>query len=258
MNVTAKDTTSALRRHVYPALKLAGFDDWTSRKAWRHRAGRIDHIEFRSFNRYDADTFNCTPASVSVWVGISLPNFPYIDEAKTGPKGERPIECQMRLRGELGPSQYFPQVASRLGAKGMPSNAYRIWVIETIQDADDAAHDISKQFEDVGLPWLRKGWSTEELLQILTSAEGIPSIENYQSHARFWIEAGNPDSPMRNEYIAELAVALNRFELASKHYDRSRWAKNMETGEKYLFLPKSQDDERRKLAEYYRRPSNYP
>ena len=53
----------------------------------------------------------------------------------------------------------------------------------------------------------------------------------------------------RNRLIAELAGAQGNFPLASDRFDRSRWALNMKTGERYLFRPDEEDAELRRLTQ---------
>lgn len=65
----SKTVTREIRRLVWPQLKAAGFETFSTRVAWRHGADRIDVLEFRSFNKYNADILGVTTFSFAVNIG---------------------------------------------------------------------------------------------------------------------------------------------------------------------------------------------
>ena len=236
MSVTAKETTSALRRVVYPLLKAEGFDDWTSRSAWRRDGGRIEHVEFRSFNAHFAERFHCTTAAVGVWIGIQIPELSVQPGFKSGPQGLRPLEAGMPIRAVLAPSLALRQ-----------RNPLKIWNVETRADAELCASDIAAQLQVYGLAWINRPFETTSLQHLLL--DGVATdIETRANGAHLWVEAGNVDSPSRNRMIAELAKARGDYSLASDRFERARWARNMKTGERYLYLPADADAELQRLA----------
>ena len=240
MDISAQTTTTALRTQVFPILKAAGFDDCTSRKAWRRRKGSVDCVEFRSFNAYNAEVLCCTTASVSVWFGSSpsfiVPLYPF----KDGPKGSRPHECEMPIRGQLAPLIRHSLVRPDL-----------IWLIEDEKDTNRAATEIAAQFLSYDLAWLSKEWDAKHLIDLLIEAEGYAELERAASGASQYIEAGNGDSPHRNRMIAQLAVVCGNNKLAAIRYERARWTRNMKTGERYLFLSAEDDRKLLELSAHY-------
>ena len=241
MGTTAKETTRALRKIVYPLLKAEGFDDWTSRSAWRRKAGRIEVVQFRSFNTYYAESFNCTPASVDVWIGIQIPELSSAPYAKFGPKGVRPIEAAMPIRAHLAPSLGLQQC-----------NPLKIWNIDSSEDAEACASDIAEQMRAYGLAWANRPFEPAALQELLfknQSSDDMNDIDAMPNGACLWIDAGNVGSPSRNRMIAELARAQGNYALASERFERARWARNMKTGERFLFLSPEKDAELQELAQ---------
>lgn len=230
MSITAAMTTRSLRSAVFPALKAQGFDEWTSRKAWRRRDGAIQHVEFRSCNVADAERFGCTSASVSVWLGMSFPLIPILTSAKDGPHGPRPAESQFPVRAELAPR-------SARAAKYGP----KIWQVETPEDASLVARDIADQFQDFALGWLDKDWNLKEMLAVLLAAEHPPVIETRAHGAQLWVDAGILGSPHRARMIADLAATTGNFALAAKQYDLARLARDHTTGKYINYLPAAED-----------------
>lgn len=218
-------------------LRAEGFNDWTSRSAWRRNGGRIEHVEFRSFSTHYAESFGCTPASVSVWLGIQLPEFSVQFNPKAGPKGIRPIESGMPIRGDLAPNLDLRQ-----------RNPLKIWRIETLEDAEACASDIANQFRSYGLSWINRTFDIASLQSLLLN-DATTELQAMPNGAHLWIDAGALDSPNRNRKIAELARAQGNYALASDRFERARWARNVKTGERFLNLSADADAELQKLAQ---------
>lgn len=242
MEISARTTTSALRKYVFPVLREAGFDDWASRKTWRHRKGVIDCVEFRSFNAYHAGVLDCTTASVSVWIGSWPSFFPTSEHPpKDGPKGPRPREAEMPIRGQLAPSVRHSSIVSDL-----------IWAIKSEKEAEAAALEISEQFKTYGLSWLNKEWRADALLEFLIEEpDGYAELEAGPHGAYQCIDAGNTDSPLRNRMLGELAVASGNYKLAAEKYERARWALNQGSNERYLYLSETDDQKLLDLVASY-------
>jgi hypothetical protein len=231
MVISAKETTKALRRFVYPLLKAEGFDDWTSRCTWRRKDGRIDHVEFRSFSSYFAERFDCTSASVNVWLGIQVPELVLDRYGAQGPKGPRPREWQMPIRAALAPSLGLQQ-----------RNPLGIWNITSVGDAEACALDIAEQLRSYGLAWMNKLLEASELLGLLLQDESMIKLDTMPNGAKLWVDAGGPDSPNRNRKIAELARSQGNYALAADRFERARWAR-AGTADQHLFLPPEIDGE---------------
>lgn len=238
MSISAKDTTKSLRKTVYPLLKKLGFDDWTTRSAWRRNGDRIENIEFRSFSAYYAQSFNCTSASISVWIGIKPVSLSIDPYTRRGPKGLRPSEAAMPIRASVAPSLDLKQ-----------RNKLLIWNIDSHDDLDISTTDIVKQLDDYGIDWINRTYDPKFLLQLLQDDQYPTEIDSRQNGAQLWIDAGTVDSPKRNRRIAEVAQYLGEYALAAEHFERARWAFDHSSGERYLFLSPDEDAELLKLAQ---------
>ncbi|MDU8944595.1 hypothetical protein [Ovoidimarina sediminis] len=207
---TAKDTTAALKRHVLPLLRVAGFDDGTPRKLWRHRGARIDHIELSSFSTYQAATLDCPTASLAVRIGLSLPGYGAADDPfqkdhlKAGPKGLRPGEAQMPIRGVLSPGNGPPLTKGRWGWE-----FDWVWPIATADAAETAACDLAGQFEAYGLDWLETDWSISDILALLEGEEPAPILVAAPNGSHLKLDTGLSESPLRNAHIAMARRALD-------------------------------------------------
>jgi hypothetical protein len=238
-DISARTITSALKRHVFPVLKAAGFDETTSRRAWRHRDCGIDCVEFRSYNCHYADKFDCTTASVSVWIGSWPAVAPPLEFAKQGKHNTAiPEESEMPIRGQLAPSEGY-------GLR----HRHNIWVIRKPQDAETAALDIAAQFQRYGLCWLDTEWSADALLDILKQhAVFNAQLQNMPNGAHQYLDAGNPGSPRSNRMMGYVALATQDYALAAETFERARWA----TGHPVprLYLDDADDQILRDLVEH--------
>ena len=201
--------SKALRRHVFPLLRTAGFDDATGRKFWRNRDGKTDHIEFNSLSSYRAQTDNATTASFHVRIGISLPEYGcqqdpfHKDFIKGGPKGIRPSESQMPIRGVLCPKGSPPLTKGRWGWEFDP-----LWLITSIEEAEEAAVDLRDQLESYALDWMEQEWDLAQFRELLRSKETglfIAEAEN-GSHLKLYAELYG--SPIRQAHLAMVNKAI--------------------------------------------------
>lgn len=211
MEAKAKDTTAALRRHVLPLLREAGFDDVAGRKLWRHRGERIDHIELGSFSSYMAQSMRCPTASLSVRLGLALPGYGATDDpfhrdhVKDGPKGPRPKESQMPIRGVLCPPDAPPLTQGRWGWE------YRwVWPIATTEDAEAAAVALARQFRDYALDWLTRDWDLEAILALLQSRENRLHLVTADNGSHLFLNAELPGSQIRAAHVSMVTKAMAR------------------------------------------------
>jgi len=142
----------------------------------------------------------------------------------------------MAIRGDLAPS---PSLKQR--------NPLKIWRIDSLADAEESASDIVDQFKSYGLEWINRTYNADELLEHLLN-DPDPELHARPNGAHLWLEVGNLDSPNRNWMIAELAKASGDFATASDRFERSRWALNKQTGERFLIRSPEEDAELRQLA----------
>ena len=59
-----------IRREIWPALRKEGFDQFSSRMAWRRRDARIWVVNFQSIHARHAEVQGYTPFSFTVQLGI--------------------------------------------------------------------------------------------------------------------------------------------------------------------------------------------
>lgn len=239
MTIDAKTTTKALKAEVIPLLKASGFDDWTGRKAWRRRAGCIDTIEFRSISSYDSMVISCPTASLGVWFAswpdcFAPPSYPI----KQGPKGPRPQEAEMPLRGYLMPP---PDRAARMQPQ--------IWRIASEEEADAAARDIATQLRENVLDWLSRDWDGAAILAALLARTSVADkLLEAPSGANMWIDCGNAGSPAHNRTMAGVLAGLGRYAEAAELYEDSRYALNHTTQTRRLYLEPEDDQILQDLA----------
>ena len=210
MDVKATDLNKALRKHVEPLLKDAGFDDVTGRKFWRSVDRKIDTVQISSLSTYRALTDNATTASFHVRLGVSLPRYGvrfdpfHRDYIKEGPKGPRPDEAQMPIRGVICPAGSPPMKMGRWGWE------YKsLWRIDTIEEAEEAAIGLKQQFESYALNWLDRVWDLDAILQLLESEERKLILIKAENGSHLWLDAEMPSSKIRQAHIEMVRNALS-------------------------------------------------
>ena len=211
MTVSAKETRAALKRHVVPLLRAAGFDDGTPSKFWRHREERIDYIEIVCLSAYMAQSLGATTASFTVRLGVNLPGYSALvdrfhrDFIKQGPKGPRPSEAQMPIRGMMCPADAPAMKKGRWGWE-----VHSTWHVKTAQDATEAAQDLGAQLERYGLDWLGRDWSYEALREILARDETAPILIASDNGSHLRLQAEVQGSQVRAEHISMVNAAMRR------------------------------------------------
>ena len=211
MDVTAKVTRAALRRHVLPVLRESGFDDGTPSRLWRHRDGHIGVIALETYSTYRALTDQCTTASFTVRLGISPANYSVLDNrfhaeyVKLGPKGPRPDEAAMPIRGVLCPSDAPALSMGRWGWEYVS-----MWRVDTPDDAEDRAADLASQLADYGLDWLTRGWDGAEIAAPLDRDEMDPMLISRPNGSHLRLDAGGKGTPLRDECLSMLRRGSDR------------------------------------------------
>ena len=206
--VSAKDTNAALRRHVTPLLRAAGFGDATGRKFWRHGTDRIDHVDILGFSSYRAQTNRVTTASFTVHIAISLPRYGVFDDPyhrdyiKDGPKGPRPSEAQFPIRGVICPPDAPPMVKGRWGWEYCPT-----FLVRTAEEAEAAAEGLAAMLGDHGLDWLGHDWDMDQILALLDRDETDPIMVRAPNGSHLRLHAGLLGSPVRQAHLAMARAA---------------------------------------------------
>ena len=176
-----------IKKTIWPALKVAGFDRFASRVAWRHNPDSVDVFELQSFNKYNADVLGVTTFSFSVNLGKFLLYIPPQWAPKVKEGIQVPSEPECLFRGHLLP-QISVAPASRI-----------IWSV----DADGknlpwCIRDVLNQLPEA-LDWFARLDSRAEALRVL--------LEGDEDMHRLWGFGRNP-SPTRSYHAGYVALAL--------------------------------------------------
>jgi hypothetical protein len=192
---------SQIKRRIWPRLREAGFDTFTSRTAWRHHEDRIDVVNFQSFNSYNAGVLGCTTYSFSVNLGCLVTAIPPdYEPSKMKEKGGLllPQEYECHFRGRLARSFKQPELRERSIWYIDPSEKYLGWAIT----------DIEQQTAANVLGWFERLAKLEDALNILLSAD--------EDMSNLW-GFGRNASPVRHYFTGYLALRLHSMNLAKHH-----------------------------------------
>jgi len=161
----SKNVSAELRSEVRPLLKERGFQQFTSRYAWRVLGDRVEVVNFQSFSDQKARSLGCTSYSFAVNVGCYLrgigssPTFPSVAISN----GKLPREYECHFRGKLTRSFEQPELSRR-----------DIWYVDSQgRYLAKAAHDVRMALARDGLEWFRVFDDQSQVLRILR--EGDPS-----------------------------------------------------------------------------------
>jgi hypothetical protein len=188
----------AIRRLIWPLLREAGFTQFTTRYAWRYATGKIDVVNFQSFNSYVADGLRCTTFSFSVNLGCSFDAIPVraTVERRNGYLRPREWECHFRLHLQ----KTIPQPELK---------RTDIWYVDPLeQNLEIVIEDARQAIMEIGLPWFDRFRSTQEVLRTLL--EDTPSREGTCG-------LGANPSPIRHLMIGYAALSLGKTEIAVEH-----------------------------------------
>jgi hypothetical protein len=183
----SKVVNREIKTLVWPALKAAGFETFTSRVAWRHGDDTIDVLEFQSFNRYNADVIGVTTFSFGVRLG-SLPLYiPPQWPPKTKNGVQLPSEAECYFRGSLQCS-----LQSKLKDKS-------IWPVDAEgRNLSWCIQGVINQIPDA-LAWFSRLSKKDEVLRILRAEDNeMPKL---------WGFGRNP-SPIRSYLTGYVALSL--------------------------------------------------
>ena len=96
----SKSVGNEIRGRMWPLLKAAGFSRFTTRTAWKDNDGKVDVLNFQSYNTYHASVLRVTPFSFSVNLGSFLTYVPpqWPPKVKDDHLMPDEAECQFRRR----------------------------------------------------------------------------------------------------------------------------------------------------------------
>lgn len=182
-----------LRAVVRPSLQTHGFSAFTSRTAWRYREGRIDVVNFQSFNDYLATGVGCTTFSFALNLGVYLLDQPPPGRPLKEKSGQlRPEEwlCHLRLHPHRTLEQ--PELARR-----------DIWYIDPAgRYLEAAVRDARSVILDVGVGWFDRLSTDEAVFTLLMSERNIGEDGTELP--------GSPGAPARNLAAGYLARRMGR------------------------------------------------
>lgn len=176
-----------IKKAVWPALKDAGFDCFTSRAAWRHNLDSIDVLEIQSFNKYNADVLGVTTFSFGVKLGKFLRYVPPRWAPKVKDGIQIPSEPECVFRGAL-----LPEVSAAPSSGTIwsidPHGRNLLWCIR------DVKTQLPKAFD-----WFFRLDDRAEVLRIL--------LEEDEDMHLLWGFGRNP-CPVRSYYAGYVALSL--------------------------------------------------
>ena len=189
----SKAVNREIRAAIRPVLRAHGFRTFTERTAWRHSPGRIDVVNFQSFNDYLAGGLGVTTYSFALNLGQWLTCVPPDDFAIKERKGllaPQEWECHLRFH----PTRRLPQ----------PELARDdLWLI----DADGtylapAVRDARTVLLDDGLAWFDRYSDDAALVHHLQASASVASDGTELG--------GNLGSSARNLVLGYLLLSLGR------------------------------------------------
>ena len=146
-----------IRRVIWPALRNTGFTQFTARSAWRYVPGKIDVVNFQSFNSYLARGVGCTTYSFALNLGCSFDTIPRLKtvEEKKGYLRPKEWECHFRLR--LHKTIRQPELERTDTWYVDPAGRY----------LNSAVEDVKEAILETGLGWFSRFNDSNEVLRTL-------------------------------------------------------------------------------------------
>jgi hypothetical protein len=193
-----------LRATIRPSLQANGFTAFTARSAWRYHPGRIDIINFQSFNDYLASSVGCTTFSFSLNLSVYLIGLPQDGLPIKERQGQlQPEEWRGHLR--LHPERTIEQ--AELSRRD-------IWYIDPKGDYLAAAvRDARNVLLEVGLAWFERWGTDAAVLEALRHPEATLGDGTELP--------GTPDSPARNQVVGYVAYRAGQSATARQYLERA-------------------------------------
>jgi hypothetical protein len=190
----SKAVSKEIRARVWPLLKSQGFARFSTRTAWRDNDGKIDVVNFQSFNTYNADVLGVTPFSFAVNLGCFLTYVPPRWPPKTKDGRLVPDEAECHFRRSL--SRTIMQAGNKQDGVWSVDDRGKnlLWCIQ----------DVVEQLPDV-FDWFRKLGDRREVLRVL--------LEDDEDMKVLW-GAGRRPSPNRSYMTGYVALSMGMHDLA--------------------------------------------
>ena len=145
---------AALRRHVCPALKAAGFTVSGARRAWRWLPDSTWVVTIRAVGGYFSSVTGWPPSSASVWLGVHYPFIPGAASLKHDRVGRPlPAEYQCHMRSHLTRTLSQRERLVGLHSTGEQERTDLWWFDPDGRNSDQVAFAMA-----VGLKGVTAGW----------------------------------------------------------------------------------------------------
>jgi len=197
----SKTVSKEIRRRIWPLLKEHGFTRFSSRTAWRDSDGKIDVINFQSFNKYNADVMDVTPFSFAVNLGCFLTYVPPKWPPKTKDGHIVPHEAECNFRRCLRRALVQPG-NKQDGVWSVDDHGKNLlWCIQ----------DVAGQLPDV-LGWFKRLGDRDEVLRLL--------LEDDEDMDVLW-GVGRRPSPNRSYMTGYVALSMGMQDLAREKLEEA-------------------------------------
>ena len=197
-SVVNKEIKSAVR----PMLKAAGFTQFTTRTGWRYAGGKIDVVNFQSFNSYLANSVGCTTYSFCVRLGCSFDAIPRGGRVKRKDGVFRPGEYECHFRRPLQKTIRQPNLKRT-----------DIWYVDPSgRNLNEVIENAKKEILENGLPWFSRFNDLNEVLRTLQE-----DSETNEGTSGF----GTKASPSRHFMTGYVAKSLGKPQLAFEHIQQA-------------------------------------
>lgn len=190
----SREVTKAIRSTIWPSLRSAGFNSFSTRTAWRNSGFRTDVVNFQSFNSYNASILKCTTFSFGINLGCYFHCVPPKDN-QTIPVGKS---------GQPKPEEYRCHFRCSM-AKSLVQDEYPridIWFVDSSgSNLCSVISDAELTLSAFGHSWFERFSDTRQTLRTLIDIEDDPTPNGTWG-------MGRKGSPFRNyltTYLAEKA-----------------------------------------------------
>ena len=161
----------AIKAQVRPFLVSEGFDDFTSRKAWRRHDGFVEVVDVQAVGSSSAYGVGCTPHSFSVFLGLRYRGWSLADEGgETARPGDPACTLVYVLPTSVAQDDAFHPYGSDRGVARPDTWAVR----DDASDAEDMVADAVASLRGTGLPWLAE--ARDRSLMYRLYLEGPPRV----------------------------------------------------------------------------------
>lgn len=192
--IDSRAVNKSIKQRVWPALRIAGFQNFTSRNAWRF--GRVFHVvNFQSFNSYNATVLGCTTFSFAINLGLHFDFMPWGGGSERFKPNHPLHEAQCIFRKPLRRTLQ------------QPDNPHPgIWAVDPMGlNIGPCISDALDVIERDALPWFAEFNNPANALRVVETEQ--EQFDKFGPSGTWGF--GRPGSPMRMHAISYLQSALS-------------------------------------------------